>query len=353
VGRTADGFIAVGSEPAEGQPFFGLRQGVVWTSGDGMTWQRSGDEAFANATLLHVAEAGDTTYLLGVRSICILDEEECLDLPDAGLTVWREDGGEWLRLPQSDQMRDAFLAGVVVLDETLIAFGDRPGRGRDVLVATVWVSEDGIDWQEVSDLAGLDPISAAAVGPDGLVAFGTRFIAATDSIETVAAFSEDGRTFQQAALPPGMDVVIESIAYGDEGFVAAGAGESAQFLGDKPAILRSTDGRSWSQVALDDSFAGIGLHQVRELPEGYLLIGFAPSADDPQRDAAISWVSRDGETWSAPAPLEGGAYRLFSGSAVGPEGAVAFVLDYEEEPTEGPLSTIRAWFAPAEALRPR
>jgi hypothetical protein len=354
VASTRDGFIAVGSEPAEGEPFFGVRQGVVWTSADGISWQRSTDEAFASSTLLHVVAVGGTPYVFGLRSVCVLAADDCVDLPDAGMTVWRPDDDGWERLPQAAAMQEAFLVGVVALDDTtIVGFGDRPGGRRGELVATAWVTDDGVEWEEVTDLAGLDPISAAAVGPDGMVAFGTRFMRGTDRIVTVAAFSEDGRNFEPATVPAGLEVVIESIALGESGFVAAGATEDAQFLGAKPTLLTSADGRAWTEIELDDSFAGIGLHQVRALPGGYLLLGYRPSEADPTRDSGISWLSRDGSEWTQPASLGGGDYRLFNGSAVGPTGAVAFALDYEEEPTEGPLSTVRAWFAPIDELRPR
>ncbi|HSH21175.1 MAG TPA: hypothetical protein VK992_00980 [Candidatus Caenarcaniphilales bacterium] len=353
VAHTGANFVAVGSEPAEPESFFGPRQGVVWTSDDGRVWQRNADEVFANATLLHVVVAGDTTYVFGLLSACAMGDEDCQDVPEAGMTVWRSTDGGWERLPQSRQLREAFLAGVLALGETVVAFGDREdvsGSGAGELAATVWLSDDGAGFEEVTELVGMDPISAATAGPDGIVAFGTRLLPGTEQIETVAAYSDDGRSFELAGLPAGLDVVIESVVFGPSGFVAVGAPEDAETSGHLPTVLTSDDGRSWREVSLGGSFSRTTLHQAHALPDGYLLIGSEPSEADPQRDVALSWVSADGETWEPRAALAGGHYRMFNGSAVGPAGIVAFALDYEDETVEGPLSTIRGWFAPLDAV---
>ena len=349
VAYTAGGYIAVGSEPAEGQGFFGIRQGVVWTSADGIAWRRSTPEAFVSSTLLHVVEMAEASYIFGVRSICDLAEEECDDLPDAGVTVWTNDGTGWQRLPQSPVMQDAFLAGVVALEDTLVAYGD---SGRN-LQATAWTSTDGVTWAASTELAGMDPISAAAAGPEGMVAFGTRLVRDGGRIATVAAFSADGRTFEPADLPSGSDIVIESVAWGADGLVAVGADEEAQATGGKPAVLASADGRGWEALPLDDSFAATSLRQIRATPAGYLLIGSRPSPGDPQRDAGLSWQSADGRSWVGETPFGGAGYRLFNGSAAGSTGAVAVALDYEDETAEGPLTTVRVWYAPLSVLTPR
>ncbi len=349
VTHTTGGYIAVGSEPAEGQGFFGVRQGVVWTADDGAAWRRSTPEAFVDSTLLHVVEMAQTPYIFGVRSVCDLADDECDDLPDAGVTVWTDDGTGWQRLPQSPVLKDAFLAGVVAMDDTLVAYGD---SGQS-LQATAWTSTDGVTWEASTELAGMDPISAAAAGPDGLVAFGTRLLRGSGRIATVAAYSVDGRNFEPVDLPSGLELVIDSVAWGAAGFVAVGADEEAQATGGKPAVLASLDGRSWEEVPLDDAFAATSLRQVRATPAGYLLIGSRPSRGDPQRDTGLSWQSADGRKWVGEALFGGGHYRLYSGSAVGPTGAVAVALDYQDEPATGPLSTIRIWFAPMLRLIPR
>lgn len=343
---TADGFVAVGFEPAAGEDFFGLRQGVVWRSADGRSWERSVDPAFANATLLEVAALDERLYVFGLLSACGQMEEDCADIPEAGMTVWRSDPAGWQRMAQSPTMRDALLDGVVAGRGQIIAFGS----AGDDLSATVWLSTDGTAWEDVTELAGMDPVSAMTAGPEGFVAFGTRYIAVSDTIETVAAFSADGRTFEPAALPAGLDSVIKSIAHGPAGFVAVGNDDEPAGFGLSAAALVSADGRTWRQADADATFTGAGFNHVSALPDRYLAVGFVPSGVQGEREEARSWVSAEGQRWQALAPLAGAEYRQFNGAASGPAGVAVFALDYLDDSDDQAISTIRAWFAPLEML---
>jgi hypothetical protein len=345
---TPDGFVAVGFEPAEGEDFFGLRQGVIWRSADGRSWTREVDAALANATLLEVVSLGETIYVIGLLSICRQLEENCRDLPEAGITVWRSDPVGWQRMPQSRTMRDALIDGAIAAHGQVVAFGS----SGDDLSATVWLSDDGAEWEDVTQLAGMDPLSALAAGPEGFVAFGTRYRPASDTIETVAAFSADGRNFERASLPDGLDAVIQSATYGPAGFVAVGYDDEPAGIGLSAAALASTDGRSWTSADPHASLSGTGFHHVSALVDGYVAVGFTPSGAEGEREEAASWVSADGVTWRPLAPLAGAAYRQFDGASSGPPGVAVFALDYGDEVGEEESSSVRAWFAPLTRLPP-
>lgn len=347
---TADGFLAVGFQPAEGEDFFGIRQGVVWRSADGLEWQRIIEPAFANATLLEVVALEDAVFVFGLLSICRQLEEDCTDLPESGITVWRSAaGGMWQRLPQSPTMRDALLDGVLAGRDQIIAFGS---SGED-LAATIWLSTDGLAWEDVTELAGMDPLSAVAAGPEGYVAFGTRYLPETDTLETVAAVSADGRSFEPATLPAGLDAVIESVVHGPNGWVAVGYDDEPAGLGLSAAALHSADGRQWQPAQTHESFSGAGFHHVESTGEGYVAVGFLPAGLEGEREEARSWRSPDGLAWEPFGPLAGAAYRQFNGAGMGSPGLAVFAVDYEDATDEEASSTVTAWFAPAEALRGR
>ncbi len=342
----AGGFVAVGSAPAEGEDIFGLRQGVVWRSAHGRTWERSTDEVFANASLLHVVATADAAYVFGFYSICPLLTEGCDDAPDAGIAVWRstdDAATAWERVPQPVEMREALLDGVATAHDSIIAYGS---SGND-LSAGMWASSDGRDWESVGDLVGMDPVSAVVAGPSGFAAFGTRYVVESDTTRTVAGYSADGRELSSADISEELDAVIEDVAYGDQGFIAVGTQDDPR-QGLSPVVLRSGDGMSWTPIEPSASFARTGFHAVHVLPDGFVVIGFARIGAEGEREQARTWQSSDGLIWHQALPLDG-AYREFKSSAIAPTGVVAFAVDFEDEFDPAAASLIRAWYAPLPA----
>jgi hypothetical protein len=343
-----DGFVAVGFEPVPGEGFGGRRNGVVWTSTDGRSWARSRPPAFDFFAPLYIADLDGALYAFGEYSICpeFSEEDECEDVPDAGIAAWRStDGSEWQRLTVPDSMRDAIIDGAVVGLGRLVVYG---GAGDD-LSGVTWLSVDGEQWHEIRDVTAVDPISALAAGPERLVAFGTRYLPLDDDIETLAGHS-DGGGFQPAALPAGQRGRIHAVVHGPVGFVAVGMVFDPASAG--AVALVSADGTAWTPAA---SVPGdVGFHHLLALPGGYLAIGLEASDVDFGIERATAWFSADGLTWAEHGDLLGGEFRQLSGSAAGPGGAVVFASQFEEiddeEPADLSSGSIHAWFAPPAAL---
>ncbi len=347
-----EGFLAVGFEPAAGEGFGGRRNGVVWTSADGRTWERARPAGWDDFAPLHLASLAETLYAFGRYSICLefSEEEDCQDAPDAGIAAWRStDGAAWHRLPVPESMRLAILDGVAVGLDQLVAYGS----SGEELLAVAWLSGDGETWTEITDVAAVDPISALGAGPDRLVAFGTRYLPLEDDVETLAGYS-DGGAFQVGHLPADQRGTVQSAAWGSAGFVAVGQPFFATPDAVNAIALVSADGITWSAASPPDLPAGAAFQHVLALAGAYLAIGSEPLAEEFDRERASAWYSLDGLAWRDHGDLGGGAFRQLSSSAVGSGGAVVFATDFaeadEEELFDDAEGTIHAWFAGPESL---
>lgn len=345
---TADGFVAVGYRSLPGEGFFGRREGVVWRSADGLTWQRDVPAAFARTTLEFVVSLGSATYAFGVVSSCpLVFAEACTDDADAGNTVWRSiDGGDWQELPQWPSLVDAFIDGVTVGDGRLIVFG---GSGDD-LAPALWMSTDGGSWTEQGQLGDINPVSAFAAGPAGFVALGTRYNSTAEELEAVAVYSVDGSSFAPASVPAGISAAIEDVTYGDAGWVAVGYGDGLAGPGVTPVTLTSADGSEWAAAEAQPELAGVGFHRVATVPGGYVAIGFDLQPPDYDREQATSFYSRDGASWATLGALEGAQYTDFRTTALGDRGMTVFVAEHDELGDDDVINKINGWFAPIEAL---
>lgn len=97
---------------------------------------------------------------------------------------------------------------------------------------------------------------------------------------------------------------VDGLAYAASLFIAIGHQEPLAARGavgppqDTPLVWSSTDGRTWSRVALDESFTNAHFQSVVALPGGDALIyGIVtqPGGFEPSRQAA--WRSADGVGW--------------------------------------------------------
>ena len=225
------------------------------------------------------------------------------------------------------------------------------GAGVEQQTSAVWLTSDGINWAETTDLAGLDPVSALAFGTTGVVALGTSFVAVAEDIQLVAAFSTDGIHFMPAAAPGLIGAAIDGVAEGGSGFVGVGY-ETSEDVSLGGVALHSPDGMSWTQAgSSDDSFAGSVLIDVHDLSDGYVALGFKSSDGDFTVQDGRAWISADGQSWRLLAPL-GATFTHFGASALGPGGLVVFAADQQEVGYDDVESTILGWFGPIDALTP-
>ena len=121
-----DGLIGVGYEEVDGD-----RDGVVWTSDDGMTWDRSPSNAFAGpGTQEIIAVTGWDDRMVAVG----------YDRSDPGVWV-SDDGVHWRAHPvagRSNPQGELRMRTVVPYGDVLVAAGTVEGGDED---AVVWVAE--------------------------------------------------------------------------------------------------------------------------------------------------------------------------------------------------------------------
>jgi hypothetical protein len=350
VTATPGGFTAVGFGALPDEGYFGRRQGIVWTSTDGRIWSQSVDPALQFVTPRAVVALGNDVFVFGLFSTCPqLVYYSCTDAPDAGNAAWRSaGGGPWERLAVPPQMQLGLIDDVAAGADRLAVFG---GAGAEQQTSALWLTSDGINWAETTDLAGLDPVSSLALGTTGVVALGTSFVAVAEDIQLVAAFSTDGIHFTPAAAPGLIGAAIDGVAEGGSGFVGVGY-ETSEDVSLGGVALHSPDGMSWTQAgSSDDSFAGSVLIDVHDLSNGYVALGFKASDEDFTVQDGRAWISADGKSWRLLAPL-GATFTHFGASALGQGGLVVFAADQQEVGYDDVASTILGWFVPIHALTP-
>jgi hypothetical protein len=346
VAATPAGFTAVGFAAMPGEDYFGRHQGVVWRSTDGRTWEGAADPALQFVTPEDVVALGDSLFLFGTYEMCGLNlDDECQEPPDTGWAVWRSaSGGPWERMPQLVDMQTGTVDGATTANGSLVCFG----WTGDESLPTIWTSPDGASWNQTSDLAEIEQVTAVAGTPSGVVAFGTGYSPELDDLELLVAASSDGSHFGSTDAPQLPGTAIQSVAAAGSGLVAIGDTEDVDFNVTGVA-LHSSDGLTWSQgSASDGSFNGAAGRAALTVPTGYVGIGIVPDPNDFGVLSGISWFSVDGQSWRTLAPF-GSGFSDLDTSASGPAGIVAFTVT-EVETDVSVTSTISAFFAPVEAL---
>lgn len=145
--------------------------------------------------------------------------------------------------------------------------------GRIIVVATVataagfsigvWTSADGVEWSfEVPEAMSNSRATGLIVGPEGLVLAGVR-------------------------VEPGAGVIGPATAV-------------------RAAIWMSSDGRTWTDIAVGPEFEGRHIADLATDGSGILVVGNAPIASpgDEACPTAAIWRSTGGEIWQTVAPPE-------------------------------------------------
>ncbi|HWH23827.1 MAG TPA: hypothetical protein VNW68_02920 [Candidatus Limnocylindria bacterium] len=345
---TDSGFVAVGYEPLDGEDVFGLRQGIVWRSADGRSWQRSAPADLLHVTPLAMASFEGQLYIGGTLSSCpLLSDVGCDEPPEAGNAVWRSvDGASWQRLDVPETLGQGLIDGMVVGAGQLAIHG---GEG-DAFTATVWLTSDGLAWAEQRQLGGPEPISVLHGDAAGFVAFGTRYDEGLDAVEVVASRSADGMPFEPASVPAGIDATVEGVAFDGRRYVAVGHGGDEHDGTLVPITLISLDGRDWRLAEVGPEMAGAGLRRIAAVPDGLIAIGFYPESGDSIRDLGYTWFSDDGESWRPIGPLAGAEYSQLSGVAHDGRTIVVTAVDFDAPDDDDPYSTVHVWVASLAAL---
>jgi hypothetical protein len=289
--------IAVGSDPAGG---------VIWTSTDGLAWDRITSPQFDDAPLLRVVAGPGTVLAMA-------------DSGSARVLLWTSpDGRSWTEVrTHAFQPKRGLIANVLGLaygPRGFLALGLRSYGDSETPTPpeAAWTSADGRIWREqtFSLPAGKGPVPAlgAVLGSrSGYLAVGNAIWSSHDGLKwrrviglgkderlsyvthagsrifavgrganaPIAFVSSDGRTWRRSRVNAGSDYVIAGVTATSTGYVAvgtkrtivdAGTGRSTQW----PAIWRSNTGDEWN-LEEESSVAGPGAMNTATQIEGRIV----------------------------------------------------------------------------------
>ena len=347
VTATPSGFVAVGYGGLNGADYYGLRQGIVWTSVDGINWTETVDPGLVDVSPSYVVSNGTDLFMAGNLSACSGLDDTCTDVPQAGNGIWRSsNGGAWELLPQLADMQNGYFDDMLWAGDRLVVYG---GAGENQ-TTTVWVSPDGSSWTSTTDLSGMDPVTSMAVSPAGLSAFGTSYDNSLGDVLLVGTASSDGMHFGLTNAPSMQGAGIDDLAAGPAAMVGVGY-ETTDLFNNNGVAVSSTDGTNWTEATNNDgSFAGSTLQTVHALAAGgFVAVGSGQPDDNTGLSGGIVWFSADGSDWVRIGQLDG-AFSLLDASALGATGLVIFADEQVDLPDDSTVGIVHAWFAPLASI---
>jgi photosystem II stability/assembly factor-like uncharacterized protein len=343
---TSAGFVAIGTQFGRPDATVGdWFQGAVWTSADGVNWEHSAPETFASAKLSDIIEWNDNLYIVGAAGNCI-PHAGCDPVPEnAGTNVWRSsDGIDWELLPQSANLRSAWIEDVVAIDDTLVAVGASVDEASAPLGrAGVWVSHDGLAW-ETAEAPGGPRITTVAGDATSLVAFAGEVGEAPVAWQS----TDGGMTWEEVAIASRDDCFPQDAIAVDGGFLAIGSGRRT--VDEVVACVLTTDpSRSEWRGRLLLDYQWRWMRKIVSTPTGLVAIGAHYKPGTTEVESASVLLSSDGTNWDEVAQLLElrEHFGFIQAAAAGPRGIVVFGAVSQDVGEAKPgQQNLRAWFAP-------
>lgn len=240
-----DGFIAIG---------YGLAGAAVWHSRDGLTWDLPPSASVFKDARLHAAAATPAGWAVVGE---VFEAPIRSGTPRAA--IWTSaDGMGWDRVPDGpmfdiggyfDTMEEPGSGGIedVASDgTTVVAVGDACDEVGKACVQATWRSTDGTSWKRVSD--GMAGALTSVAGNDlGFVAVGAECQGAVSYCDPfsspIAKHSRDGKTWATAQTPP-FDGRLGPVCGGEGFFTVLRQPEHSGTL----HLDASADGVEWEPV---------------------------------------------------------------------------------------------------------
>lgn len=278
VAADGSGFVAVGFREVAGQ-----RDGVVWFSSDGRSWEIVGvPAAFAGVDMVDVAA--------GVGGFVAIGSS----LGEAGVVtvVYRSDDGRiWERLAVPGAA-NTYASSVAGGPSGYVAAGNSGDGG-----SAVWISRDGRTWERVAR----DALGAGGSGVIDPRADGAGWVALGSNVQApVLLRSTDGIAWTATSIEPTTEAYAHHLVVGRWGHLVQGGRGSCGPLATCPAetvTWWSGDGGTWGRVPADGALATDVTVLVEAGDHG--VIGL---------DGASAWSSATGWDWAPlPEPGDGSA----------------------------------------------
>jgi hypothetical protein len=307
-----------------------------------------------------VAEAGPGLVAVGVD-----------ELPEDAAVWVSADGRAWDRVQSASFSGDADENGLdgaqLMIDVAegpagIVAVGSYERKAERDVDAGVWLSEDGLEWERIVNMAlggpGHQSISSLDVADGFYIAGGTApWPVGSEEHRPAIWISEDGRDWGQIDSPAfEIDASIDSITHNGSRIVAVG---TSGHVG-RPTVWCSDDARTWDVVFSEDSggseFGSIAIgdtdrdedltmSSVVATSDGYVAAG---NIGVPSR--VVFWTSSNGLIWELTtivSDFERATVPVSVASMVAPASEVIAVgtgrLDSTRFP---PLSYAEVWVSP-------
>jgi hypothetical protein len=265
VARNADRYVLVAELPSDEREAF-----AAWTSEDGQAWKRT--HAFPDDERVLALTAGGPGFVVaGFKQG-----------GDVGVVWTSNDGLDWQRVTDAS-LQGGVINQLVTTASGVVGFGWRYQPNQ---VGAIWTSPDGFEWLAATNATGV----RVARGLQTVSAYDGRAVAFVSEGERkpAAIWETTGRAewTRTGTLP---DVgIVERVAGGMKGWVAIGSNKA----------WASTDGRSWSKgVSGPDVAADVIVDDA-----GFVAVGFVGSlpgetCGDQRPFEGHTWTSVDGRGW--------------------------------------------------------
>ena len=281
------------------------QRAVVWRSADGVTWQRiESGPSFADSTISTLVAIPSGVLAIGTAatldSLCSGGEGTNCN-PVSPIRLWTSsDGITWQRLPDAATapFGRASLGPVVAGPGGLVLFGwHQPVSSSAPTTPAEWTSADGRTWTAQTQFATAFPdgvVEGLVALTDGYAAVGRNTGLGSGHAAGTAWFSGDGRTWTMATVPVSAATDEQTSIYaGASGLLAVGSNTTRTFWS-------SADGRSWTSVDLATvPFSATSSSPVL-VDDGSRIVAIGID----HAGAAGGWVSTDGVAWQPIAGFE-------------------------------------------------
>ncbi|MEJ2065126.1 MAG: hypothetical protein P8X74_17905 [Reinekea sp.] len=280
---------------------------TIYSSKDGVNWDYEGFNSIVARVGQEVIVYQDKLWMIGGHSRWVWRGSP--DLNFYNNDVWTsEDGVTWNRVEVSQPFPARSRFGLAVFNDKMWIVGGltkmSKAEGEDPVItelADVWSSSDGANWTQSPATGFEGRMEHQLTVFDGkLWMTGGRTFESNSSVNAPLYFSDDGETWTQDGGSNATKTYShEMVAWNDELWIIGGYAtvdlndEIVEFRDD---VWHSKNGSDWVQDSSTNVIEPLNEHQMVEFNEKLWLIG--EGSDSGDRASGV-WYSEDGMEWTA------------------------------------------------------